>query len=50
MPYYVNLIKIFVLYNVKKQQEHIDFYTNICHTILSTFKEGGLCIGKLWDS
>ena len=31
---------IFVLYNVIFDVELVDFYTNVCYSILSTFEEG----------
>ena len=43
-------IKIFVSFSVITKMKSIDFHTNICYTVFSTFKEGGLCIERLWAS
>ena len=50
MLYRERLEKIIVLNSVKIQVNFIDFYTNICYTMVSTFKEDGLCIERLWAS
>lgn len=50
MSYYERLAKIFVLINVKNEQISSFFYTNICYTMDSTFKEDCLCIEKLLTS
>lgn len=37
---------IFASYNAIFDAELVDFYMNICYSILSTFEEGRICIGK----
>ena len=44
------LAKIIMLISVKIQGNFIDFCTNICYTMVSTFKEDCLCIERLWAS
>ncbi len=38
--------KIIALISAKIQVNFIDFYTNICYTMVSTFKEDCLCIER----
>ena len=44
------LTKIIMLIGAKIKGNIIDFYTNICYTMVSTFKEDCLCIERLWAS
>lgn len=39
-----DLIKIFMHFNAKIAQKHIEFYMNNNYTIFRTFKEDGSCI------
>ena len=41
-----NMKVAFVLVDAISSIKTIDFYTNICYSILSTFEEGRICIGK----
>ena len=43
-------IKIFVSIFANISLAIVDFYTNICYTLVSTFKEDCLCIERLWAS
>ena len=44
------LLKIIVLISAKTEENSVDFCMNICHAMVSTFKEDGLCIERLWVS
>ena len=46
MSNFANIWTILALFNAMFYVEHVDFYTNVCYSILSTFEEGGICIGK----
>ena len=35
---------------MKTKENSADFYMNICYAMVSTFKEDGLCIERLWAS
>ena len=37
---YAESLVIFALYNTIFDAEPVDFYTNVCYSILSTFEEG----------
>ena len=41
-----NIQGILALFNVIFNIRLVDFYTNVCYSILSTFEEGRICIGK----
>ena len=43
-----DFIKIFMHFNAKTAQKHIEFYMNNNYTIFRTFKEDGSCIEKSW--
>lgn len=50
VSYRERLAKIIVLNSARIRVKLIDFHTNICYTMVSTFKEDGLCIERLWAS